>query len=211
MACCSSWKMFSCRSRSRVTSVTPQSVSWPIALAVAERAHAKPEPARRLAACRPGDADLLLRAAALARGLQQAVDRLRHVRIADEHPLDRPHVVGVAGIDQVEIGGVGVDHPAARIGDQQAVDRLVDHRLEHRVGGVLAGDAQDAGRQRKQREHAGHRQQRQQRQDIRRRRCRGRPAAGRPPRRPAPPPPAAPCRCCRRAPPEWLRSTAGGR
>ena len=30
---------------------------------------------------------------ALARRLQQPEDRFRHVRIADEHPLDRPHVV----------------------------------------------------------------------------------------------------------------------
>ena len=105
-------------------------------------------------------------AAALARRLEQAIDRLRHVGIADEHPLDRPHVVGVGGVDQVEIGGIGIDHPAARIGDQEAVDRLVDHRLEHRVAGVLAGDPQDAGRQREQREHADHGEDGEQRQDI---------------------------------------------
>ena len=169
------------------------------ALAVAERPDAKPEPVHRLAA-QAGDADLLLRPAAFAGGLEQAVDRLRDVRIADEHPLDRPHVVGVAGIDQVEIGGVGVDHPAALIGDQQPVDRLVDHRLEHRMGAVLAADVQDPGRQRKQREHACHRQKRKQRQDIRSWHCPGRSAKARPPRRPAPPPPAAPCRCCRRVP-----------
>ena len=35
------------------------------------------------------DADLLLQAAALARGPQQAVDRLRDASIADEHPQVR--------------------------------------------------------------------------------------------------------------------------
>ena len=46
-------------------------------------------------AARAGDAHLLLQPAALARRLEQAVDRLRDVRVADEHALDRPHVVGI--------------------------------------------------------------------------------------------------------------------
>ena len=86
-----------------------------------------------------GDADLLLQPAAFARRLEQAIDRFRHVGIADEDALDRPHVVCVAGVDQREIGGIGIDHPAALVGDQEAVDGLVDHRLEHRIAGVLAG------------------------------------------------------------------------
>jgi hypothetical protein len=69
---------------------------------------------------RPGDPHLFLGAAAFARRLEQAIDRLRHVGIADEHPLDRPHVVGVGGFDEAEIGGVGVDDAAARVGDQEA-------------------------------------------------------------------------------------------
>ena len=134
--------------------------------AVGERTDAQAQPAHRLA-LQAGDADLLLGAAALAGGLEQPVNGLGYVGIADKDPLDRPHVVGVAGIDQVEIGGVGIDHPAARVGHQQAVGRLVDHRLQHRVGAVLAGDAEHAGGERKQAKDAGHRQQRQQRQNIR--------------------------------------------
>ncbi len=38
-----------------------------------------------------------------------------------------------AGADQVQIGGVGVEHPARLVGDQQAVDGLVDHGLEQRI------------------------------------------------------------------------------
>ena len=159
--------MFSWRSRSRVTSVTVHSVSLrPRCASPSGRTRSRSQltalplrPVTRTSSCG---------AAAFARRLEQAIDRLRHVGIADEHPLDRPHVVRVGGVDQIEIGGVGVDHAAARIGDQEAVDRLVDHRLEHRArAGVLAGDAQDAGRQRKQREHAGHGEEGQQRQDIR--------------------------------------------
>ena len=85
---------------------------------------------------------------------------------------------------------------------------LVDHRLEQRVAGVLAGDAQDAGGEREQREHADHGEHGQQRQDIglgvaaadQQQADRG--ADQRDARS------AAPGRCCRRAAPRWLRSTA---
>ncbi len=40
---------------------------------------------------------------------------------------------GIGGIDQFEIGGVGVDHAAARVGDQDAVGRPVDHGLDQRA------------------------------------------------------------------------------
>ena len=59
--------------------------------------------------CRPATRTSSCSAAAFARRLEQAIDRFRHVGIADEHALDRPHVVGVGGVDQVEIGGVGID------------------------------------------------------------------------------------------------------
>src|SRR5665811_1374560 len=65
-----------------------------------------------------------LRPSAFARGLEQAVDRFRHSGIADEHPLDRPHIVTVGGPDQVEIGGIGVEHPPALVGDQDTVEGL---------------------------------------------------------------------------------------
>ena len=73
-----------------------------------------------------GDAHLLLQALAFARRLEQPVDRLGHVGIADEHALDRPHVVGVRRADEIEIGGIGVDHAAVAVGDQDAVEGVVD-------------------------------------------------------------------------------------
>ena len=116
---------------------------------VAERSHPQSQPVHRLAV-ESGDAHLLLGAAAFPRRLEQAVNGFRNIGIADEDPFDRPHVIGVAGVDQVEIGGVGVDHPAARIGYEKAVGRLVNHRLEHWAGTrVLADDTQDARCQRK--------------------------------------------------------------
>ena len=91
------------------------------ALAFAERPHAQPQPARR-PALHAGDAHLFLQALAFARRLEQPVDRFGRVGIADEHALHRPHVVGVGRVDEVEIGGVGVEHAAVRVGDQYAVE-----------------------------------------------------------------------------------------
>src|SRR5207237_5697907 len=54
-----------------------------VAAALAERAHAQPQPARGLPA-QSGDAHLLLEPAALARRLDQPVDRLRDLGIAEE-------------------------------------------------------------------------------------------------------------------------------
>ena len=88
---------------------------------------------QRAASAGAGDAHFFLQPAALARRLEQAVDRLGDVRIADEHPLDRPHVVVVGGADQVEIGGIGVEHAAGLVGDHDAVEGIVDHRLEQRI------------------------------------------------------------------------------
>ena len=164
MACCSSWKMFSCRSRSRVTSLTTQSVI-PSAAAAAQRPHPQPQPVHR-PALQAGDAHLLLGDAAFARRLEHAVHRFRHVRIADEDALDRAHVAGAIGVGQGEIGGVGIDHAAAPVGDEEPVHRLVGDRLEQRIVGLLAGDAQDAGRQRKQREHADGGEEGEQNQDV---------------------------------------------
>ena len=84
-----------------------------LALAVAERPHPHAQPASGFAA-HAVDAHFLLQPAALARRLEQTEHRLRHAGIADEHPLDRPHVVGAGGLDQLEIGGIGVDDAAGR-------------------------------------------------------------------------------------------------
>ena len=69
-------------------------------------------------------------------------------------------------VGEIEIGRVGVNDAAVRVGDEDAVDSLVDDGLEQRAGGVLAGRPQDAGGQRKQQEHTDRRQHGQQREDI---------------------------------------------
>ena len=128
MACCSSWKTFSCRSRSRVTSaIDPRPRASPRACASPSGRTRMPQPARRRAVG-AGDAHLFLQPLAFARRLEQPVDRLGHIGIADEDPLDRPHVLRARRAGQLEIGGVGVDDVAARIGDHEAVEGVVDDR-----------------------------------------------------------------------------------
>ena len=134
--------------------------------ALAERPHAQPQPARRLAAAQARDAHFLLQAAAFARRLDETVDRLRDLGVAEEDALDRPHVVGADRVRQPQIGGVGVDHPAARIRHHNAVARPVDHRLEGRAAAIPAGDPQNAGRSREQRKDADHAEDGEQRQHI---------------------------------------------
>ena len=99
----------------------------PVAAAFAERPHAQPQPARR-PALDAGDPHFLLQALALARRLEQPVDRFGGVGVADEHALDRPHVVCIRRVDQIEIGGIGVDDAAVAIGDENAVEGVVDQR-----------------------------------------------------------------------------------
>ena len=98
-----------------------------VALAVAERPDAQAQPARR-AAFDAGNAHLFLQALAFARRLEQPVDRFGRIGIADEHALDRAHVVGVRRADEIEIGGIGIDHAAVAVGDHDAVESIVDHR-----------------------------------------------------------------------------------
>ena len=135
------------------------------ALAFAERPHADAQPTRRLAVVR-ADADLLLAAAALARRLQQAIDRFRNAGIADEDALDRTDVVRTRRLDQAEIGGIGIEHAPARVRDQDALVGAIDHRLEQRARGLPAGRAQNAGGKREQQKHADHRQHGEQRENI---------------------------------------------
>ena len=59
-----------------------------VAAALAERPHPQPQPARR-PALQAGDPHLFLQALAFARRLEQPVDGLRRVCVADEHPLHR--------------------------------------------------------------------------------------------------------------------------
>ena len=135
--------------------------------------------------------------------LQQAVDRFRYARIADEHPLDRPHLLGRGGADQIEIGGVGVDHPAGVIRDQQGLARAVDDRLEQRVRRVLAGRCAEC---RRRAQTAGTRRPwpaAPANPGYRVRHWRGRSAAVPRPRPPARQRSAARGRCCRRADLRW--------
>jgi hypothetical protein len=136
-----------------------------LALALAERAHADAQPAPGLALV-GADPHLLLAAAAFARRLEQAIDRLRHAGIADEDPLDRAHVVGIGRLHQVEIGGIGIDHAPAGVGDHDALVGVVDHGLEQRAGGLPVRGAQDPRGKREQQEHPDHGQHGQQRQDV---------------------------------------------
>ncbi len=71
------------------------------------------------------DPHLLLLPLALARGLEQAEHRFRHIGVADEDALDRPHVLGGRGPGQGQIGGIGIDHMAAGIGHRQSVIGVV--------------------------------------------------------------------------------------
>ena len=136
-----------------------------VVLAGPERAHAHAQPAPALAGL-TGDAHLLLQPAAFARRLEQAVDGFGDVRVADEHPLDRPHVGGLGRADQIEIGGIGVKHAAVLVGDHDAIEAVVDHRLEQRISLLAAAEAHDAGGERKQREDADGAEHGEQRQNV---------------------------------------------
>ena len=137
-----------------------------LALALAERAHAHAQPTSGLARLVAADPHLLLQPAAFARRLEQAIDRLRHAGVADEHALDRAHVVGIGGVGEIEIGGIGIEHPAARVGHQGAFAGAVDHRLDQRACGLAARHAQDAGGEREHEKHADRGQHRKQHQYV---------------------------------------------
>ena len=88
----------------------------------------------------PGDADLLLLPLSFPRGFQQAEHRLRDVGIADKHALHRPHVLRAGRPRDREIGGVGIDHVAVRIGDREPVMGMVgDAAHDGVIGGAVAG------------------------------------------------------------------------
>ena len=98
------------------------------ALADAQRTDLHSQPARR-PTLGGGDAHFFLQALAFARGLEQPIDRLGGIGVADEYALDRPRVVRVRSADQIEIGGIGVDHAPVAVGDDDAVEGAIDNRL----------------------------------------------------------------------------------
>ncbi len=136
-----------------------------LALARAEWTHPHPEPAA-LRAVLAGDPDLFLLPLAFARGLEQAEHRFRDVGIADEDALDRPNVLRRRCSGDRQIGGVGIDDMAARVGHCQPVIGMVGDAPHHGVVGGAVGEADDAGGKGEQVEQADHRQQRQHAEDI---------------------------------------------
>ena len=112
------------------------------------------------------DPDFLLLPLAFARGLEQAEHRFRHIGIADEDALDRPHVLRGRGPRQREIGGVGIDDMAPRIGHRQPVMGMIGDAAHHGVVGGAVGKADDAGGKGEQVEQADHGEQRQHAENI---------------------------------------------
>ena len=131
----------------------------------AERANPHPQPAA-LRAVGPGDPDFFLLPLAFARGLEQAEHRFRNVGIADEDALDRPHVLRRGSPGQRQIGGIGIDDVAARVGHRQPVIGVIGDPPHHRIVGGAVGETDDAGGKGEQVEQADHRQQRQHAEDI---------------------------------------------
>ena len=136
-----------------------------IVLGGAERPHPHPQPAPG-GAIGTGDPHLLGMALGLARGLEQPEHRLRHVGIADEHPLNRPHILRAGGAGQAQIGLVGIDDMAAGIGDRETIESVFGHRPHDRIVGDPVGEAHDPGRECEQHEQPDHRQERQRADDI---------------------------------------------
>src|SRR5579872_4617219 len=100
-----------------------------------QRANAHPQPARRPTMGR-GDADFFLQPTALASRLEQPIDRLRGVRIANEDSLHRAGVASVGSPDQVEIRGITINHAPIAVGDDDAVKRAVEHGLDEWIAGL---------------------------------------------------------------------------
>ena len=135
------------------------------ALAGAERPHPHPQPAA-LRAVGTGNADLFLLALAFARRLQQAEHGLRHIGIADEDALHRTHVLLRRSSRQRQIGGVGIDHMAARIGHGQAVIGMIGDPAHHGIVGAAVGETDDAGGKGEQIEQPNHGEDGEHAEDI---------------------------------------------
>ena len=64
--------------------------------------------------------------------------------------------LGSVGADEFEIGRIGVDDAAARVGNQDPFDVAIDHRLDERARTLPARNTQHAGSERERQEHADH-------------------------------------------------------
>ena len=89
-----------------------------------------------------------------AHGLRDPVDRLGGLGIAREQPLDRPHLAAAAGSGEREIGRVGVDDPAAPVGDHHAFAERIEIAAGDIEAGLAHADAEQSERQQKQHRHA---------------------------------------------------------
>src|SRR5436190_19117120 len=124
-----------------------------IALSAAEGANPDAQPTPFLPLVRP-HAHLLLAAPALTSRFQQPVDRFRYTGIADEHPLDRPRVLGARRSYQANVSAIRINNSAVGIRYHDAVARPVDHGLEERACALSPWCAQDARCERKQEKYA---------------------------------------------------------
>ena len=136
-----------------------------LALAGAERADPHPQPAA-MGAVGPCDPHFLLLPLAFARGLEQAEHGFRHIGVADEDALDRAHLLGGRSPRQRQIGGVGIDHVAAGIGDREPVIGVVGDAGHDGIVGGAVGKADNARGKGEQVEQADHGEQRQHAEDI---------------------------------------------
>jgi hypothetical protein len=135
-----------------------------------DRAHADAEPGEGplgRAARRRGHPDLLGMPEAVAGGLGEAVDRLRDLRRADEHPLHRAQAGEGLAAGDAQVRFVGVDEAPALLHHDRALGRGVDDRLGDVVPGGLAGELDRPDGEGEEAEHARHGEERQQPEDQR--------------------------------------------
>ncbi len=132
-----------------------------LALALAERPDPHPQPAA-VAAILACDTDFFLLPLAFARRLEEPEHRFRYIGIADEDPLHRADVVRARRPREREIGGVGIGHMTAGVGDRDAVIGEIGDAADDRIVGRSIGEANDSGGESEQTEQADHRQQREQ-------------------------------------------------
>ncbi|MFK4624332.1 hypothetical protein ACVIWV_001650 [Bradyrhizobium diazoefficiens] len=113
-----------------------------------------------------GDAHLFLLPLAFPGGLQQTEHGFGDVGIADEDALDGAHVLRARGTGQGQIGRVGIDHMAARIGHGQPVEAMIGDTTHDWIVETAVGEADDAGSEGEQVEQADHRQHGEDTEDI---------------------------------------------
>ena len=123
--------------------------------------HAIPADIAGRAVERRRQAQLLGRPLAVARRLGEAIDRLGHFGRSGEQALDAAQVGRATGVREFEVGVVGVEELAARVGNQHALGAGVADDARDIVLHRLAGELDDADRIAEQSEDADHGEKRQ--------------------------------------------------